>query len=672
MDEIFESIISVWKTRIKAGLDARKTFDRIGDTLWDLYTNPEGEWIRDQISERFGIEGNTKFPVKYDKVTELVDLYGAMLHNRNPLRVLTARMPYAFDVGTYYLNQQEIQRRQHIQELMSQYLNYTVNEWNFKGQCRQALAEGLIRGRGCMWLTMFTKTNGTKIVTHEFDTVKRFVIDPLGDSLEDADWIARLRGEKTFKSRRKFQIPGQIPMNSGAISVEEFSSIPAASLPGIQTGGDVAGGSREMTYYWEVFSRMGLGGRFDGASRELREFEKDLRKNKVIGDYVRLAIPIGNFKSPLNMVRQSAGEELSASLKWPVDLHEDGRWPVSVLDLHPIAADGKPGKGYLWPRSHLQGVLPELFLMSFILSRIAHKTWFSTREIIAVAESLNTDTKAALAGGEDTVIVEIANDQIERMDMLITTLKQSPIPLDLFKVFDLIAAEVDRKTGLTELITGQKNVSMRTKDEAKLKGDMASLRPDDLADIAESWQTEMARNEYHTVRVAIRGQDIGNLIGEQAVPLWDKYVAVESVRDSASEFECRIQAGSARRPNKEKQREDADHLSQHILPIMVQWAQQTGNVGPVNAILSTVYEAYDIEKPTELFLEQPPPPEPPPEQTPAGAPQQGQQQQQPAPQPAPQQQPPQQPAMQQGQPQLPPEMLAMLQQQMMAQQQVPQ
>ena len=598
LEPIYQQISALWLDKITAANEARSEFDKIGEMLMKLYTDTGPEVLRDDLAAELGIEidlNESRFPLKADKVSEMIDLLAPAMYSTNPVRTLSPRQLWRSGGGSW-IDEQERARRDGIRELVEAVLNYTPSETGLKAESRKAIVEAFIRGRGCMWLSTVRRADGTSIVTSRYETVKRLGIDPDADSLRSAWWISRLRVEPEWRVRRQFRIPESVDLKPGGSSLTGksrlFSDTKAWGTPRKYT--------KDVVAYYEVWSKMGIGGRFRDSPRSIKNFEEELQgyaeKTGTSADNVWLCIPLkGGVPRPLNMGYDQDRDEGMRRIQWPVELWQDDRWPVQCLDLHDSGVTRESG---LWPRSHLHSVLAELFLASFLLSRIAHKVWFSTRELIAVAQSLHEELKEVIKSGGDLTVIPVPTDQMARLDSLIGHIPSSgQMPIDIAAVKQLIEGEIEKRTGVSEMRAGVRDRQMKTVAEAQLFSGLMQVRPDDLADRGEDWATEVARNEYHALRRLLVGSDVVGLLGQEAAAFWEAHIKTSSVSQSAAEFECRIEAGSARKPNKQRDIENAEALMQFGLAPAMQYGTQIGDMTTANWIMEQQAKTKDMERP---------------------------------------------------------------------------
>jgi hypothetical protein len=136
-----------------------------------------------------------------------------------------------------------------------------------------------------------------------------------------------------------------------------------------------------------------------------------------------------------------------------------------------------------------------------------------------------------------------------------------------------------------------------------------------MAQKVEEWMKRVARSEALACQWHLTGQDVSPVLGQIAGRMWDALVSSADPERIMFELEYRIEAGSARKPNVEGQIKRMDMAMQQMAQMMWQYAQQTGNVAPMNALLTDWAKANDVD-PASYLLPTPPPPPPQPQQGP--------------------------------------------------------
>ncbi len=103
--------------------------------------------------------------------------------------------------------------------------------------------------------------------------------------------------------------------------------------------------------------------------------------------------------------------------------------------------------------------------------------------------------------------------------------------------------------------------------------------------------------------------DVAQTLGQVASVLWGQYVASQDLNEVCRGLSYRIEAGSAKKPNKDTQVQQANEGMQTLLPFFSQYATTTGDVTPVNNLIQDWAKARDLDP--NRYLLQPMPAAPP-------------------------------------------------------------
>ena len=179
---------------------------------------------------------------------------------------------------------------------------------------------------------------------------------------------------------------------------------------------------------------------------------------------------------------------------------------------------------------------------------------------------------------------------------------------DIWKVIEAVTANFEKRTGLTELVYGQSAQQFRSAAEADLKGSQLQIRPDDMAQRVEDAMTLVARKEAMAARYHLSGEDVAPVMGPSAAAMWDQVVKTQDFFAMFRQLEYRIEAGSAKKPNKARDAQNMKDAMQQLFAPLFQYAMTTMNVGPVNALIADWAKSIDLRADGYLLVPPPPPP----------------------------------------------------------------
>jgi hypothetical protein len=111
----------------------------------------------------------------------------------------------------------------------------------------------------------------------------------------------------------------------------------------------------------------------------------------------------------------------------------------------------------------------------------------------------------------------------------------------------------------------------------------------------EAWMTKVAAKEALCARYHLIADDVRPILGAMGAWAWGQYVVTKDLSAACRELEYRIEAGSTQRPNKNYQVQQTNSAVQVMGPILQAYAQQTGDLGPMNALLADWAKARDLD-----------------------------------------------------------------------------
>lgn len=671
-------VCEVWRSLISsAGKHRQHVFGDTADLCMRFYVDSH-DFIYDRANERTKLVGSEvpapQFKATVNKVAELVQLFGPHLYHRNPYRRVLPRRVELSDAALRLLHpepdlnpmlaqmdpaayQQQMMIAQFVQQMRQQtvmqrqkksdaakvaaelqglVLNYLPNEFGLKQESRLAIDESLISGRGFLLHEMHSPPGDKRLwlPKSSFVSWRRVYIDPDATCLRDATWIAVEFEEPYWEVEREFGLP------SGSLqkyAKSESSNRSAA----IESSGESRakwdrsrGAARDLVRYRKVFSKAGMGHRISSPKNDAAANLRQERYREVLeqfGDHCFLVV-CDDVPFPLNLPPEVQNadldipenhEDLMRRVRWPVPFYQDeGQWPVSELDLHPVPGD-------LWPMAHLAPALGELMFLDWVMSWLMGRIQFTGRALVAMAGHVTEEVEDRIRQGADLEVIKLSglNRSIKEAVEILTFPEVNP---DVWRLVDIVSAMFDKRTGLTELMYGMSGKQMRSASEAQLKEERTSIRPDDMADRVEDWQTVVARKEAIMLRKATPPQSVAGIFREEYDPtgqaggpmgggqpvvgelarLWGELVYRPDDDDAVfREYDYEIGSGSIRKPNIERDQSNADMAAQMWLPLLQQHAMNTGDYGPLNNFSAHWAEAHGLPK--ELLALAPPPPPPP-------------------------------------------------------------
>jgi hypothetical protein len=616
----FEAAIKYKKPFADDAREAAMFYDSDHNSMWkDAYARGERGYNSSIAPPAFRMQVN--------KVFELIEIFGSVIYHRNPVRTVTLYQqpdlpPDAYglpaDMSMISPEQTQLldmaqsdaearQSREVARQLLESYLNYTPNELDLKRQAKKFVNEGLMKGMGVLWPELVEiEASGSepiRMVGSFYDSVDNLLIDPDFDNMDDMLWCAR----RCVRPLEEVALEYQIPEDDLARHLDGNTEIKADNEP--RNTKKKSGQTQRLVTYYKVWSKCGAGDRFKDAPKESRGLFDS------IGRYCYLVICEG-VDYPLNLPPSVMEEEIDPAtgvpqslvlrMSWPVPYYVDpGGWPFVPLAFHP-----KPG--YAWPISHIKPAVAELRMLNWGMSFLASRIATSCETIIAVQKAADQELKDQLLAPSEGgfKIIELAELLGRRVEDVLSTFQLPQVTKDLWDILNAVADQFAQRTGLTELAYGYTRNQFRSAAEATIKQENISVRPDALANELEDAMSTLARREALAVRWLLEPKDVAPVLGPMGAVAWERHVAKRDVVSLTRDFLFRVEAGSARKPNKSSRVEQMTLAVQTLGPILAPLATG-GVVEPFNALMRDWAMSLDIDASPYLIPPPPPPPEAP-------------------------------------------------------------
>ena len=538
--------------------------------LWRCFS---GHRLGDPVLE------SLPFP-RVNKFREYVDLYLPYMLNRAPDRTVSLRRPVFPDdaveslvpgVSAFDGFKRRIQDE--AARLLEWWLNYTITEYDLLGESRLALIEALVKGRGLLFHEMVDLNGNGLVPVSMFESVDNLFIDGSCTVLRDAEYIFR---------KRKMSYPDVAEM----IGVYESTLREA-------TGEE----KEEVLEFYEVYSRIGIGGTFYEIDDELRTALDS------VGRYVYLILT-DKCEYPLNVLPSAIGTDASAfaaNVEWPILSYGNtlDPWPFTVIDFRPNADNP-------WASSPLLPGLPYQLMLDELYEYIYESARQSLRRIVMVPDSTDERIVEALESGRPFDVLRVPRLSLSGGDNIYHVMDIPPVNGDVFKYVAMLESQFERAVGLDPVLYGTApQRQIRSAAEASARYETASARARAMSDDVEYWLSRVAVKEGMLTRIHVPFTTTARLFGEEVIyigdkevpgglksKLWSEYVNQPDPMVAAGDYEFSVVHGSAKVVDKAERMRQASFLLQTILPVI---ARMDGGGSAAISILKRVAAEFNVD-----------------------------------------------------------------------------
>lgn len=629
---------------------AMRYFRATTKEIWSKYTEGGPFYIDNNPADQETVRPPL-FRLSLNKTAEFTQLAGPVLYPANPVRDVLPRQADEIDavllepmvqqqlgpqvypeLANQLLEQawQQINAQtnkqfridKEVARVIAKLLNYTPNELDLQGETRRVIDETLIKGMS-LWehKLCYPYEGGPPIVGSFLRSVDDLLQDPDSCQWNDNRWIMLETWMTYWEAEEKFAEygvePGSLKKHASTESANQAASVDVDYDAGAKRS---EGKAADMVRVVEVFSKMGVGDRLDQAPDDIRGKLSDLGKYSYIAFIPECPYPLNMPDNRLKEISEAADadetawEQLRDAFQWPVPFWADREWPVTPLWFHEVP-------GCNWPMSHMKPGLSLLMFLNFCMGYLADKVRICSQSTVAVLKQAGEDFKKQFFAGNAVNIVEIEH-AIGKTDInqIVSWMETPAFQGDIYKMIDWALAEFEKSIGLNELLYGMSPTQDRSAETSKLKHASATARIEDMHTQVLAAGTKIARKEALMLQWLMEPQDIAPIVGwADAQFVWGQHVKTKDMDSTIREFSYRLEADSARRPNRTHRQEALNQLFQTAGPLAQQLALG-GNVGPWNGLFQMWGKLFGFEDGVQTVMLQPPDPnQPSPEQQQAQA-----------------------------------------------------
>jgi len=423
------------------------------------------------------------FKAKAALTAETIRVFGPYLYQQNPHRTATS-VAWAdeFTADTT--------------ALMGDYLNYSVNEYDFYSGQRKVIDESIPWGRGCSWTRRHPRK--PQVIASQFVSVRDFFVDGGARCWED------LTRQTIRLVRPRAELLEEYP--EAAATIKSLPKAKRNDKDDCLIGGEAEFSDiSDCVEYFQTWSRVGLQ-RYEGG----KELTDRLMKVGAEAD-----------NNPLAYCFTADGKVIHVG-PWEVPFYIDDEWPITPLDFydHP---DG------IWPASPLSTAIGYQKAINWIITLTMGKYRFTARTLLALINNngngLSEEEKDKVLIGNDVEAITLTlNGSQEAADITkyIQQFDWDNSWMDsAIKFIELMQQLYDNATGKYAILySGQTQTQVRNASTAQMMDRNSQSRINDMRDRVVRYQSLLARKEAMAARFLLTRKDIGTVMGPGAGERW--------------------------------------------------------------------------------------------------------------------------------------------------------
>lgn len=218
-------------------------------------------------------------------------------------------------------------------------------------------------------------------------------------------------------------------------------------------------------------------------------------------------------------------------------------------------------------------------------------------KFLAAAKALDENNMAELASPLPGGLVEISGTYANPKEAIVP-LAMPPIPHDLYRMFPIIRADIDRLASLDDIQRGSDGEIRKSATEAAIRHRVSQSRSGEKAEIVEETAARITRRMVSMAQQYLREPVLiritGSDMGEEAAQF--EAIGYEKLA-SGEEFDFSVEVGSMAIRDDTAAREEALALFKSLLPL-------AGQVVNPTKLVTNLLTAFGVKEPEQWLVQQ--------------------------------------------------------------------
>jgi hypothetical protein len=249
-----------------------------------------------------------------------------------------------------------------------------------------------------------------------------------------------------------------------------------------------------------------------------------------------------------------------------------------------------------YPIGELEAIEPLQNELNETRSSMVRARKTDIRKWIAKKDALTPNAIDSLKSDRDNTVVVIEDPNIPLAEVIAPLPSNTP-QAALYQHSEVVLADIDRVSGVSEYARGELPEIRRTATEASIIQDAANARAADKLDTVQLAIAEIGQRLVQLGQQYMTQPQTARITGMNGGEAWFEFER----EDIDGEFDFNVEAGSTQPKNETFRRQSALQLLQTVGPLM-----EAGIVNPVAIAEHVLRDGFDISNP-EKFIIQPDP-----------------------------------------------------------------
>ena len=266
---------------------------------------------------------------------------------------------------------------------------------------------------------------------------------------------------------------------------------------------------------------------------------------------------------------------------------------------------------YFYPMGDLESIESLQLELDKTRSQMMNARKRYARKYLYHERSFGPEGREALESDQDGRLVPVV-DENKPLSEIVVPMPQTPLSPEIYNMSEIVEADINTVSGVSEYARGQMPEIRRTATEASIIADAGNARAADKLAIIEIGISHIARRVLQLIQQFMTGEDMARVSARSGEDLFVRYTR----DDITGEYDFSVEGGSTQPINDTIRKQQAVSLMNAIAPLI------GVVIDPAVLARYVLQQGFDVKDPDKFIMQQPQQ-APVAEGAPPGAPQGG-------------------------------------------------
>jgi hypothetical protein len=250
---------------------------------------------------------------------------------------------------------------------------------------------------------------------------------------------------------------------------------------------------------------------------------------------------------------------------------------------------------YFYPMGDLESIESLQLELDKTRSQMMNARKRYARKYLYHERSFGPEGREALESDQDGRLVPVV-DENKPLSEIVVPMPQTPLSPEIYNMSEIVEADINTVSGVSEYARGQMPEIRRTATEASIIADAGNARAADKLAIIEIGISHIARRVLQLIQQFMTGEDMARVSARSGEDLFVRYTR----DDITGEYDFSVEGGSTQPINDTIRKQQAVSLMNAIAPLI------GVVIDPAVLARYVLQQGFDVKDPDKFIMQQPP------------------------------------------------------------------